>query len=133
MSPARVRAHTCNLGLYDDLQCPPELILLRCVIFTNKVPALFSCPVHRMVCCDVPVSLPLVQLQKLLSSCVACTGVGVCLSAHFKPLWCKNVPHFGIAHALALGLAPWLAAEIPHLVDAGQIEGDKKGGTQGAQ
>ena len=35
---------------------------------------------------------------------------------HFKPLWGKNVPQFGIAHALALGLAPWLAAEIPHLV-----------------
>lgn len=25
-------------------------------------------------------------------------------------------PHFGLAHALCLGLAPWLAAEVPHLV-----------------
>lgn len=25
-------------------------------------------------------------------------------------------PHFGLAQALCLGLAPWLAAEVPHLV-----------------
>jgi hypothetical protein len=34
------------------------------------------------------------------------------LTLHFTPLWAKNVPKFGIAHALALGLAPWLAAEV---------------------
>lgn len=52
-------------------------------------------------------------------------GGKICLSVHFKPLWAKNVPHFGIAHALALGLAPWLAAEVPHLIDTGAI-GEKK-------
>ena len=31
-------------------------------------------------------------------------------------------PRFGIAHALCLGLAPWLAAEIPVLVDSGMIK-----------
>ncbi|KVI06816.1 Ubiquitin-conjugating enzyme/RWD-like protein [Cynara cardunculus var. scolymus] len=31
-------------------------------------------------------------------------------------------PRFGIAHALCLGLAPWLAAEIPILVDSGMIK-----------
>ena len=30
-------------------------------------------------------------------------------------------PRFGIAHALCLGMGPWLAAEIPHLVDCGAI------------
>ena len=30
-------------------------------------------------------------------------------------------PHFGIAHALCLGMGPWLAAEVPHLVDTGVI------------
>jgi ufm1-conjugating enzyme 1 len=49
-------------------------------------------------------------------------GAKICLSAHFKPLWCKNVPHYGIVHALALGLAPWLAAEIPFLVEEGTID-----------
>jgi hypothetical protein len=29
-------------------------------------------------------------------------------------------PHFGFAHALCLGLAPWLAAEVPYLVEAGE-------------
>ena len=31
-------------------------------------------------------------------------------------------PRFGIAHALCLGLAPWLAAEIPVLVDSGMVK-----------
>lgn len=31
-------------------------------------------------------------------------------------------PHFGVAHALCLGLAPWMAAEIPYLVEAGAIQ-----------
>lgn len=30
-------------------------------------------------------------------------------------------PRFGIAHALCLGLAPWLAAEVPILVDSGVL------------
>ncbi|KAF4362478.1 hypothetical protein F8388_019761 [Cannabis sativa] len=33
-----------------------------------------------------------------------------------------DLPRFGIAHALCLGLAPWLAAEIPILVDSGMIK-----------
>jgi hypothetical protein len=39
-------------------------------------------------------------------------GGAICLTVHFKPLWAKECPKFGIAHALALGLAPWLAAEV---------------------
>jgi hypothetical protein len=31
-------------------------------------------------------------------------GGAICLTIHFKPLWAKNVPHFGIAHALAMGV-----------------------------
>ncbi|KAG8386999.1 hypothetical protein BUALT_Bualt03G0206900 [Buddleja alternifolia] len=49
-------------------------------------------------------------------------GGKICLTVHFKPLWAKNCPRFGIAHALCLGLAPWLAAEIPVLVDSGRQE-----------
>ncbi len=48
-------------------------------------------------------------------------GGAVCLDSHFLPLWSRNFPHFGIAHSLALGLAPWLAAEVPSLVEAGII------------
>ena len=52
-------------------------------------------------------------------------GGKICLSAHFKPLWGKNVPRFGVAHALALGLAPWLAAEVPDLVEKGLVKPTK--------
>ena len=48
-------------------------------------------------------------------------GGKICLTVHFKPLWAKNAPKFGIAHALCLGMGPWLAAEIPMLVSEGKI------------
>lgn len=31
-------------------------------------------------------------------------GGKICLTDHFKPLWARNVPKFGIAHAMALGV-----------------------------
>jgi ufm1-conjugating enzyme 1 len=48
-------------------------------------------------------------------------GGKICLTVHFNPLWTRNVPRFGIAHALALGLGPWLAAEVPDLVKKGLV------------
>lgn len=59
-------------------------------------------------------------------------GGRICLDVHFKPLWAKNVPRFGIAHALAEGMAPWLAAEIPFLVDAGKISPSETTGAETA-
>lgn len=53
-------------------------------------------------------------------------GGKICLTLHFQPLWRKNCPKFGIAHALALGLAPWLAAEVPDLVSKGLIKASGK-------
>ena len=49
-------------------------------------------------------------------------GGKICTDTHFKPLWAKNAPRFGIAHALALGLGPWLAAEVPFLIAEGRVE-----------
>ena len=49
-------------------------------------------------------------------------GGKICLTIHFNPLWARNTPRFGIAHALALGLGPWLAAEIPDLVRRGVLK-----------
>lgn len=40
----------------------------------------------------------------------------------FLSLALSYSPRFGIAHALCLGLAPWLAAEVPILVDSGMIK-----------
>ncbi|KAJ1614996.1 hypothetical protein OIY81_194 [Cryptosporidium canis] len=48
-------------------------------------------------------------------------GGKICLDTHFIPLWSKNCPKFGIVHALAFGLAPWLAAEVPYLVSTYKI------------
>lgn len=36
-------------------------------------------------------------------------------------VWRARSPHFGVAHAMCLGLAPWMAAEIPYMVDTGVI------------
>lgn len=76
---------------------------------------------------DVPVTYPQVSVPIALPELDGKTakmyhGGLICLTEHFQPLWARNVPHFGIAHALALGLAPWLAAEVPHLVENGLIE-----------
>uniref|UniRef100_A0A7S4DDW8 Ubiquitin-fold modifier-conjugating enzyme 1 n=1 Tax=Lotharella globosa TaxID=91324 RepID=A0A7S4DDW8_9EUKA len=75
---------------------------------------------------EIPITYPVTPFEIVLPELDGKTvkmyrGGKICLSAHFKPLWSKNVPRFGVAHALALGLAPWLAAEIPSLVDAGLI------------
>lgn len=39
-------------------------------------------------------------------------GGKICLSDHFKPLWAKNVPKFGIAHAMALGVSASILATL---------------------
>ena len=61
-----------------------------------------------------------------------CRGGIICTTDHFKPLWGKNVPHFGLAHALALGLAPWLAVEIPDLINTGRLVYKDTAGTPSA-
>jgi ufm1-conjugating enzyme 1 len=81
---------------------------------------------------DIPVTYPQTSPEIELPELDGKTskmyrGGKICLSIHFKPLWAKNSPHFGLAHALCLGLGPWMAAEIPHLIDSGIItHKDKK-------
>lgn len=75
---------------------------------------------------DVPATYPAVAPEIELPELEGKTakmyrGGKICLTIHFKPLWAKNSPHFGFAHALCLGLAPWLAAEVPYMVEAGVI------------
>lgn len=43
-------------------------------------------------------------------------GGKICQDIHFAPLWAKNTPKLGIAHALAISLGPWLAAEVPNMI-----------------
>lgn len=75
---------------------------------------------------EIPVTYPVTNPELCLPELDGKTakmyrGGKICLTEHFQPLWQRNVPRFGIAHALALGLGPWLAAEVPSLVEAGQI------------
>jgi len=49
-------------------------------------------------------------------------GGKICLTTHFHPLWARNVPRFGVAHALALGLGPWLSVEVPAMAEEGVLD-----------
>ncbi len=70
-----------------------------------------------------PATAPEIELPELEGKTAKMyRGGKICLTIHFKPLWAKNSPHFGIAHALCLGLAPWLAAEVPFLVESGAVK-----------
>ena len=59
---------------------------------------------------ELPVSYPVTPFEIVLPELDGKTvkmyrGGKICLSSHFKPLWAKNVPHFGIAQALAMGVS----------------------------
>eukprot|EP00474_Spongospora_subterranea_P009293 CRZ09751.1 hypothetical protein [Spongospora subterranea] len=76
---------------------------------------------------QIPVSYPESPIELELPELEGKTpkmyrGGKICLDVHFKPLWAQNVPKYGIAHALALGLGPWLAAEIPLLIESGNVK-----------
>ena len=58
--------------------------MYRCVDHTIHIACTLQCTDARVSCCY--------------------SGGKICLTDHFKPLWARNVPHFGIAHALALGV-----------------------------
>eukprot|EP00051_Salpingoeca_urceolata_P004920 m.68873 g.68873 ORF g.68873 m.68873 type:complete len:180 (+) comp13935_c1_seq1:261-800(+) len=69
-----------------------------------------------------PASAPEIALPELDGKTAKMyRGGKICLTDHFKPLWARNQPRFGVAHAMALGLGPWLAVEIPDLVSKGMI------------
>ena len=46
-------------------------------------------------------------------------GGKICLTDHFKPLWARNVPKFGISHAMALGVSGRLYTDINSLKNIG--------------
>ncbi|XP_014371692.2 ubiquitin-fold modifier-conjugating enzyme 1 [Papilio machaon] len=80
---------------------------------------------------DIPVTYPTTAPELALPGLDGKTakmyrGGKICLTDHFKPLWARNVPKFGIAHAMALGLGPWLAVEIPDLIEKGVITYQEK-------
>ena len=82
---------------------------------------------------DIPVTYPMTAPEIALPELDGKTakmyrGGKICMTDHFKPLWGKNAPRFGIAHAMALGLGPWLAVEIPEMIEKGVITYKEKSG-----
>jgi len=81
---------------------------------------------------DIPVTYPETAPEIALPELDGKTskmfrGGKICISDHFKPLWARNVPKFGIAQAMAMGLAPWLAVEIPDLIEKGYVVHKERG------
>jgi ufm1-conjugating enzyme 1 len=71
---------------------------------------------------DIPATYPASPFEMVLPELDGKTpkmyrGGKICLDIHFAPLWSSKQPSYGIAHALSLALGPWLAAEIPVLVE----------------
>jgi len=92
----------------------------KCWVFQNQLKYEFDIEF------DIPVTFPATAPEIALPELDGKTakmyrGGKICLSDHFKPLWARNVPKFGISHALALGLGPWLAVEIPDLISKGVV------------
>ncbi|XP_026806676.1 ubiquitin-fold modifier-conjugating enzyme 1 [Rhopalosiphum maidis] len=97
----------------------------KCWVFQNQLKYEFDIEF------DIPVTFPSTAPEIALPELDGKTakmyrGGKICLSDHFKPLWARNVPKFGISHALALGLGPWLAVEIPDLIAKGVIKYKEK-------
>ncbi|CAH1724955.1 ubiquitin-fold modifier-conjugating enzyme 1 [Aphis gossypii] len=97
----------------------------KCWVFQNQLKYEFDIEF------DIPVTFPSTAPEIALPELDGKTakmyrGGKICLSDHFKPLWARNVPKFGISHALALGLGPWLAVEIPDLISKGVIQYKEK-------
>ena len=75
---------------------------------------------------EIPATYPSAPMEIILPELDGKTpkmyrGGKICMDIHFAPLWRDNAPKFGIAHAMCLALGPWLAAEVPVLVEDGKI------------
>ena len=79
--------------------------------YDNKIPATYPL---------TPMELTLPELDGKTEKMYR--GGKICQDIHFAPAWQKNAPKFGIAHALAIGLGPWLAVEVPDMIRQGRIK-----------
>lgn len=75
---------------------------------------------------DIPVTYPtsapelkLPQLDGKTSKMYR--GGKICQTVHFQPLWARNIPHFGIAHSLALSVSTVLRSLLCSTHPSGQI------------
>uniref|UniRef100_UPI00398EC4D2 ubiquitin-fold modifier-conjugating enzyme 1 n=1 Tax=Pristiophorus japonicus TaxID=55135 RepID=UPI00398EC4D2 len=62
---------------------------------------------------DIPVTYPVTAPEVAIPELDGKTakmyrGGKICLTDHFKPLWARNVPKFGLGHLMALGVSIWV-------------------------
>jgi hypothetical protein len=129
-----LRQRCCLLTLrvqHRQLQCSFSIIFAferekktgKASIFPPLVFTAESVFVQFDIPATYPTTAPEIEIPELEGKTAKMyRGGKICLTIHFKPLWAKNNPHFGVAHALCLGLAPWLAAEVPFLVESGAVK-----------
>ena len=68
---------------------------------------------HNQMPVTYPSTAPEIQLPELEGKTSKMyRGGKICLTIHFNPLWSRNVPRFGIAHALALGVSLSLSLSL---------------------
>ncbi|XP_054927465.1 ubiquitin-fold modifier-conjugating enzyme 1 isoform X1 [Dermacentor andersoni] len=108
-------------------QAIPEMSVERGSKYTDTLFPRSYREVNNTSCQKIPVTYPTTAPEIALPSLDGKTakmyrGGKICMTDHFKPLWARNVPKFGIAHAMALGLGPWLAVEIPDLIQKGVLK-----------
>ena len=69
-----------------------------------------------------PLSPPEISLPELKEKSEKLyRGGHICLDIHFTPVWHERKGAGGIAFALVHGLGPWLASEIPVMVERGVL------------
>ena len=62
---------------------------------------------HTQIPATYPAAAPDIMLPELDGKTVKMFHGGkICTSIHFNPLWARNTPHLGIAHALIFGVCP---------------------------
>lgn len=91
--------------IHDLLKYEFDVEFDVCIFKTCNLNYFQSC-----CCLQIPVTYPTTAPEIALPELDGKTakmyrGGKICLSDHFKPLWARNVPKFGIGHAMALGVS----------------------------
>lgn len=85
-------------------------VILIFILLLNFVKCTYGSILIKKIAFQIPVTYPTTAPEIALPELDGKTakmyrGGKICLTDHFKPLWARNVPKFGIAHAIALGVS----------------------------
>ena len=95
----------CVFSVVTVLCCVFSVVTVLCYVFSVVTVLGYIFSVVTVLCCVFSVFTVLCYVFSVVTYCnCVCRGGKICLTDHFKPLWARNVPKFGIAHAMALGV-----------------------------